>query len=195
MSDFTDQTVRVTAEVYQQLQQVWLVGDERRLLNYMNHTGAQAYELSRKLGLDLAAQWIRMHVEEYQHGQQTGEWGLDTGKFDGNVVCQHIGTINNTDLTNVPRTCIHHSPGGHAWGYGGSGPHDLALDTLNWFCPPSEELGKIECFSGYSSRIAWRLHWDFNRDFIASMPEEGGTIEATVIRDWIEFHRKYTLKF
>src|SRR5690554_605825 len=35
--------------------------------------------------------------------------------------------------TNVPHAWKHHSPSGMAWGYGGSGPADLALNILLLF--------------------------------------------------------------
>jgi hypothetical protein len=73
-------------------------------------------------------------------------------------------------LVDIPQRFVYHSPTGFEWGYGGSGPSDLALNVLGLFLPPSE---------------AWRLHHDYKRDVIARMPHEGGTIEAADVRAWI----------
>ncbi|WP_250126307.1 DUF6166 domain-containing protein [Chroococcidiopsis sp. CCMEE 29] len=185
MKKFKDTTVRVAAEVYEQLQQMWEVGYSQGRLDYCNHLAPQAHTLARQLGLEQAAQWIRLHQNEYHDAQQNGHWGLDTSRFNGDVVMQRIGEIGTTALTNVPRACIHHSPDGHEWGYLGSGCADLALDILNWFLPPNKENGVVECFEGYSSSTAWNLHQEFKRDFISQVPHEGGSIKAEVIRQWI----------
>lgn len=187
MNKFKDTTVRVTATVYEQLQQLWQVGYDQRLLDYSNHTALQACQLTRQLGLEQATVWIQRHQVEYTAAQQHGHWGLDTGRFDGNIVMQRIGTIGTTALTNVPRTCIHHSPDGHEWGYLGSGCAELSLDIMNWFFPFNKENGFVKCFEGYSSSKAWDLHQQFKQEFIAQIPRTGGTIEAELIRQWIAF--------
>lgn len=73
---------------------------------------------------------------------------------------------------NVPRQYVVHSPTGFEFGYGGSGPADLALNILGAFLPAPE---------------AWRLHQDFKWQFIASTPRNVTqfTIAAAVIRDWV----------
>lgn len=60
---------------------------------------------------------------------------------------------------------------GFEWGYGGSGPAELALNILGLFVPPPE---------------AWRHHHEFKRDFIAGLPDTGGSIPVSAIRDWLE---------
>lgn len=132
-----------------------------------------------------AAAWIQANASKYERGYNSGHWGLDTGRFDGNVVCRRIGIFGQTVVTNVPRSVVRGSPDGHEFGYGGSGPHDLALDILAYFCPPADQSDQIECTKGYCSKTAWRLKQEFCKDFIACMPEEGGSICAEVIRDWL----------
>lgn len=189
MPKFNDKTVRVSAAVYEQLQQMWSAGYSEGTLNYCNHTALDAYELARVLGFEQASLWIQQHDNEYQYAQQTGHWGLDTGQFNGEVICRRIGDIGTTALTNVPRTCIHHSPSGHEWGYGGSGPSDLALDILNWFYPPGQSKEKqVVCHNGYSSRLAWDLHQEFKQEFITQIPREGGIIKADDIHQWLTKH-------
>lgn len=73
--------------------------------------------------------------------------------------------------TNVKHTWVHHSPDGFEWGYGGSGPAELALNILILFCDRD---------------TAWRLHQDFKWQFIATMPKEGGYISAESIIAWIK---------
>jgi hypothetical protein len=83
----------------------------------------------------------------------------------GDVVCNQDGT------TNVPQRIVYHSPTGLAWGYGGSGPADLALNILSLYIDAKE---------------AQRYHQDFKWQFIATMPEQGGTIKREDILRWIE---------
>lgn len=65
---------------------------------------------------------------------------------------------------------VKHSPTGFEWGYGGSGPADLALNILNLFV---------------GSTTAYLLYQDFKADKIATMPSEGGELSSDEIRTWI----------
>jgi hypothetical protein len=56
------------------------------------------------------------------------------------------------------------------WGYGGSGPADLALNIL------------LEC--GVSEQDALDLHQEFKWTFISTMPFEGGRIDRRIVVDW-----------
>jgi hypothetical protein len=49
--------------------------------------------------------------------------------FGDITCCRDEGGIH----TNVPQRIVQHSPTGFAWGYGGSGPADLALNILSIF--------------------------------------------------------------
>jgi len=73
-------------------------------------------------------------------------------------------------LVNIPQSLVLHSPTGFEWGYGGSGPADLALNILNLYVKPPE---------------AWRLHQAFKQEVIARMPREGGIIRAGQVKAWI----------
>jgi len=75
--------------------------------------------------------------------------------------------------TNVPHNLRLHSPTGFEWGYGGSGPADLALNILALFLPVSEAV---------------RLHQQFKWDLISVFPREGGVITSASVRDWIAGH-------
>ncbi len=91
-----------------------------------------------------------------------------------------VGGLRNADgshlgdaLVDIDRAFVYHSPDGFEWGYGGSGPSDLALNILALFCPPPE---------------AWRLHHDYKADVVARISREGGTITADSVREWLREH-------
>lgn len=88
--------------------------------------------------------------------------------------------------TNVPCSVRHHSTAGWEWGYGGSGPADLALNAcealLKEFCWRGE---RIACFDGTCYAAAWQMHQDFKRRFIATLPYGGGRIEYGTVRLWV----------
>lgn len=73
--------------------------------------------------------------------------------------------------TNVLHLCDFHGRG-FEWGYGGSGPADLALNILLQFGVPKDE--------------AFRFHQRFKWQFIASAPREGTKIPAHTIEAWLE---------
>jgi hypothetical protein len=66
---------------------------------------------------------------------------------------------------------ISHSPTGFEWGYGGSGPSQLALAILlDFFGEPSK---------------AKQLYQDFKWKFIAHAPMEGFVVRAEEIKKWL----------
>lgn len=74
-------------------------------------------------------------------------------------------------LVDIPQRFVYHSPTGFQWGYGGSGPADLALNILGLFVHPAE---------------AWRLHHDYKADVIARLKGDGPyTITAESVRQWL----------
>jgi hypothetical protein len=77
-------------------------------------------------------------------------------------------------ITNVPRRIIYHSPDGYEWGYGGSGPSDLALNILSLYV---------------GGHKAWQLHQAFKWAFLAKMPIIGGTIKHEAILNWLKTKR------
>lgn len=79
------------------------------------------------------------------------------------------------------RHVVYHSPTGLAWGYGGSGPADLALSILaDYFgeSPTRTELvrGKPEC---------WRYHQEFKWAFVAQFSDQGFFLESERIAAWL----------
>lgn len=97
----------------------------------------------------------------------------------------------------IPRSVIWHSPDGFNFGYGGSGPADLALNILNAFVPPVERddsddytgetlaTDPVPCFKGKCSHFAAQHHQAFKAEFIAGLRDPGGTIAAATIQAWI----------
>lgn len=69
----------------------------------------------------------------------------------------------------MPRWLVHHSPTGFEFGYGGSGPADLALNILALVVSPKE---------------AMHLHQQFKWDHIANK-KAGDTLTLATVREWI----------
>ena len=64
-----------------------------------------------------------------------------------------------------------HSPTGIEWGYGGSGPADLALSVL---------------LALADERAAGALYQRFKHEVVARIPEAGGVLRAVDVRAWVE---------
>lgn len=80
-------------------------------------------------------------------------------------------TANGGVRCNVPRSIVRHSPTGYNFGYGGSGPADLALNIMLLF--KDKELV--------------RYYQDFKEQFIVPMDQEkGGIIKYDAIMKFIE---------
>lgn len=88
------------------------------------------------------------------------------------LVCKRI---DGEPHTNIQHLKVMHSPTGFEWGYAGSGPADLAFNTLLLVCPEPE---------------AEKLHQAFKEEFIATMPQEGGRISLESIYLWLALVRK-----
>lgn len=103
-------------------------------------------------------------VEEPKTG---GKPNMIVGK-DGDVY------VDGDWLDPAPSQAIYnHSPDGFMWGYGGSGPSQLALALLLYF------QGKEYALAHYQ---------DFKFDVIAGLPQSGFEIEDTVVNNWVEAH-------
>ena len=76
---------------------------------------------------------------------------------------------------NIPWVLTRHSPTGLEWGYGGSGPADLALNALFFF---SKDL-----------EFAQEHYQDFKWLHIAGIPQAGGTVPLETITRYIASKR------
>lgn len=90
--------------------------------------------------------------------------------FKGDIICRR--TEHGPEV-NIPHRFVKHSPAGLEWGYGGSGPADLALNALAMYIgrEKAEENG---------------LYQEFKREFIATMPTEGGVIKREQVLAWLK---------
>ena len=92
------------------------------------------------------------------------------------LICQrqHDASVNIPQI--LP--CLH-SPDGFEWGYGGSGPADLArnvvekvLRTSGFEGPKARRNGKLQP----QFEMTDRIYQDFKWNVIANIPPEGGVI-------------------
>jgi hypothetical protein len=73
-----------------------------------------------------------------------------------------------------------HSPTGYAWGYGGSGPAELARAIL------------VRVFRGTPAEALVRhpaAYMTFKWDVVAGLPSDGFRLEAEAVRRWFEAWR------
>lgn len=95
----------------------------------------------------------------------------EKGGFTVNVVSVEDGKMVSAALPHVER----HSPDGFAWGYGGSGPADLALSILAFVNGNGEAM-----------KDAPALYQAFKNDVVALLPtNEGFTLPVVLIRAWL----------
>ena len=88
--------------------------------------------------------------------------------------CNGTCLVNVDDQALTPDyslTFRSHSPTGFEWGYGGSGPSQLALAIL---------------LEVTRAPAALRYYQDFKREFLTRMPHDAWAIEVRAIEDWLE---------
>ena len=100
------------------------------------------------------------------------------------IICTR--TSNGIPQINITPHLHHHSPDGFEFGYGGSGPADLALNILDMFIGDNGESRVTLWDKNTTSQSAWNLHQDFKNHFIASMNKDGGTIKGQDVLNWIK---------
>jgi hypothetical protein len=112
------------------------------------------------------------------------------------LVLQRDGDDNHAIVrTNVPHLVVHHSPSGFEFGYGGSGPADLALNVCQWYLLHINYQGeKTVCFDGACYSLAWALHQEFKHAFIANAPLKGIAIPMAEIEQWFDAHINEDMK-
>lgn len=90
-------------------------------------------------------------------------------------------------VTNIPHLVAHHSPSGFEFGYGGSGPADLALNACQLYLTIVGYRGRTtQCFRGYCFTLAWMLHQDFKRDFIEGVSRRGAIHPFDALDAWFQ---------
>lgn len=108
-------------------------------------------------------------VSAEREGEQTRSAFIFEEASNPDVVMRRA---NGVAMSNVIQRVKQHSPTGLEWGYGGSGPADMALNILLRFGLPQEKANA--------------LHQDFKWKFVAAVPSDGGVIRHTDIVAWIE---------
>lgn len=88
----------------------------------------------------------------------------------GRITVDEDGTVREITPERSLKVA-NHSPTGFAWGYPGSGPAQSALAILLDYTN-DEELSE-------------ELHQLFKFDFIAGMPEQGGSVSSDEIDSWL----------
>jgi hypothetical protein len=91
------------------------------------------------------------------------------GELGHTIVSVHL---DGDSPSLLPRPIVRHSPTGFEWGYGGSGPADLAANVLAYFCADLRE--------------AWRLHQRFKESVIGPLPRDGSTLPFNLVRGWLQ---------
>jgi hypothetical protein len=146
---------------------------------------------------DLPFEFFRSEVRPHELGWPSSDYAklLELDPRSHGVVLL-VGRGENGELwriTNVPMT-VYNISSGFSWGYSGSGPHELALNILNYFVAPgSDGLQERELQSPYwgsrkrtfASDTAVKLSSSFREEFIENLPLYGGIISADRIRQWI----------
>lgn len=86
--------------------------------------------------------------------------------------CDVVVTVDGKPLKHI----VYHSPTGFNWGYGGSGPADLALSIL------------ADCFSSPRPTlnvVTKKWYQIFKREIVASWEGEWWMITEDEIREWL----------
>ena len=111
--------------------------------------------------------------------------GVDTG---GPCVVEYV---DDEGVERLPHVAVH-SPTGFQWGYGGSGPADLALSLLCHVLgvmPIPGTLSTTPYFERYGEAFerAWALHQPFKWEVVARFPmDEPWTLAREQVERFVE---------
>lgn len=133
---------------------------------------------------------IFRHRESERKTREYADLPLDMPIAQHGIVLRRM---EQQTSTNVPHLVTHHSPTGYEWGYGGSGPADLALNILEWQLRREGYRGEtVPCFEGRCFRLAWDLHQAFKRDVIAACNRDDAHIPLETVTGWLATSRLAT---
>lgn len=124
-------------------------------------------------------------IDQAGDEQMKNDMTLNLDIAEHGIVCERS---EKGACTNIPSLHRHHSPTGFEWGYGGSGPADLALNILalvlkrmGYSGPRTVKLwDKSKCFD-----LAWDLHQEFKWEFVAQMERQGDRIPLERVETWL----------
>lgn len=125
-----------------------------------------------------------------------GKAGQDDGPLGGDIADTYIPLPIEDDIflqrtsdgvrTNVPHVLVQHSPTGYEWGFGGSGPADLALNLAEAMLVSLEYQGpRMDCYRGSCFELAYQMHQDLKWRFIAPVNRVGDVIPYEAVKAWV----------
>lgn len=88
-------------------------------------------------------------------------------RIQGSIVSREILIDGNRLLPDKSQKIRNHSPDGFSWGYGGSGPAQLALAILLKF---------------HSQEFALRYYQNFKWKFVAKLPQTDFNVEVDIYK-------------
>jgi hypothetical protein len=92
-------------------------------------------------------------------------------KINGTITDREVFIGSKRLSPYLSQKLYNHSPDGFNWGYGGSGPSQLALAILLHFT---------------DKKFALSNYMDFKFEIIAALPHGDFEIEESVVTDWIK---------
>jgi hypothetical protein len=107
------------------------------------------------------------------------------------AVYVHCAGPDGSSRVEPLRHIVYHSPSGLNWGYGGSGPADLALSILADHLGERRLMPRQHAFEARALRAiertrAFRLHQQLKWDLIAGLPQdEAWQITGAEIDGWL----------
>lgn len=131
-------------------------------------------------------------VEDFAKRDEFADRYDDAVSFHQALVLRREGSAQDADIdrvpvTNIPHLVVHHSPDGFEFGYGGSGPADLALNICQLYLNIVSYRGrKSKCYDGNCWTLAYTLHQDFKNAFLVDVPRKGTRVPFEQIAAWFE---------
>ena len=122
-----------------------------------------------------------MIVLSHSAGETQADGANTQRPSDSRALVVVVDQVDGHDEARPLRHWPLHSPTGFAYGYGGSGPADLALAILLDFL---EEWPTEQQMAAGESR-AWALHHHFKWEIIARL-EPGWELSALDVFDWLQ---------
>lgn len=110
---------------------------------------------------------------------------LEQFKAEGLILTRQPG---GDATANIPQAVIYHSPDGFEWGYGGSGPADLALNVVEHYLSLTDWDGqRVKASKGTQGfNMSFLLHQQFKDDFLIGLAQdESHVIPFAEIETWM----------
>lgn len=110
--------------------------------------------------------------------------------MEGKDIYNERGDLLRTDIwTNAPHLVVQHSPDGFNFGYGGSGPADLALNVVEWIIRNKMDYRGVKDRKIFN--VTWNIHQEFKWKFISTADAHSRT--EIPMGDLIDFVKKQVM--